>query len=457
MYENFLDFISKSANKFKEIDEPIRIISHLDSDGISSVSLLVLTLKYLNKKFIVSIIKQLTSKVLEELALESYKNIIFLDLCSTHIEEINSILKNKNIFVIDHHQIKEDKLNGILIHPNFYDIDGSSEVSSSGLTYLFCKSIYPEIKQYSYLAIVGAIGDIQEHKGFSGLNNLILEDCKENIEIKQGLRIFGTQSKPLFKALEYSTSMFIPGITGNEQAAIGFLSSLGIKLKDENGKFRKLTDLNKEEMHKLVTGIIIKRSAEKNPEDIIGNLYLLKNEPDDSALKDLREYSTLLNCCGRLHKPSLGIGVCLNDSNSKEQALELLTEYRFEIVKSLNWFYENKDNFIKGKDYFILNAGKNIRDTLIGIITTIISRSGLFGEDTIIISLANTSDNNTKISSRICGYNKEINLKEILGEICEKINCVAGGHKHAAGSLIPKDQEEGFIKETIDYFENRKL
>ena len=111
---------------------------------------------------------------------------------------------------------------------------------------------------------------------------------------------------------------------------------------------------------------------------------------------------------------------------------------------------------IKGNNYLIMNAQENIRDTLIGTITSIISKANIYRENTILISMAYTIDNNIKVSMRICnGDNSEIDLREILKEITED-KWESGGHKYACGCLIPIENEQEFINKSVDVL-NRKV
>ncbi len=346
------------------------------------------------------------------------------------------------------------------IHSNISHVNPNSsdrifQISGSGVTYLFAKNLSLENKDLAYLAVIGSIGDSQK---FQDLNKQILDDAVDTnkIEIRRGLKMFGAQTKPLYKVLQFSTDPFIPGVTGSEEGALLFMNELGIEVKD-NDRFKKLVNLNEEELKKLTTGIILKRlGSEKNPADIFSDVYLLKEEEDESFTKDAREFSTLLNCCGRLDKPSVGIGVCLNNPKFKNIANELMKEYKIELINGLNWFYNNKDKMIKGNNYLIMNAQENIRDTLIGTITSIISKANIYRENTILISMAYTIDNNIKVSMRICnGDNSEIDLREILKEITED-KWESGGHKYACGCLIPIENEQEFINKSVDVL-NRKV
>ena len=64
---------------------------------------------------------------------------------------------------------------------------------------------------------------------------------------------------------------------------------------------------NEEEIKKLVSGIILRRLSEDSPEDVLGDVYILNEEEKESPFRDAKEFSTLLNACGRLEKASLGM------------------------------------------------------------------------------------------------------------------------------------------------------
>ena len=447
---DFISIVKRGVSRFKDTNGPVRIISHLDCDGLSAAAILTRAMFNEDRPFNLSIVRSLTEDVLREIAAESYKVVVLSDLGSGSLKEINNILSEKEVFILDHHLYHQIELNKNIhfINPVACGLS-EDEISGAGVAYLFSKTLNEKNKESAYLALLGAIGDIQGNDGFKGLNAEILEDAKPKLEVKRGLRMFGAQTRPIHKVLQYSTDPFIPGITGDEGAAIGFLRDLGISLRDSNGS-RKLIHLTTDEMKKLTTAIILKRmGAEKNPEkNVIGDIYLLKSEEDESPTKDLREFSTLLNACGRLGKPSLGVGVCLGDEKSKKDALNLLKEYKKEIINSLNWFYSNRESdFIYEKDgYVIINSEENIRDTLIGTISSIISRSNLYKDGTILLSIANCLDDTLKISIRITGYKSDLDLKSILEKIVRGVTNEVGGHAFAAGAIVPQEGFERFME-----------
>lgn len=453
---NFFKKIEQAALEFKNTkkEETIRLISHLDADGICACSIIIKALNRLNRKYSVSIIHQLTEDFLKELTAESYNTYIFTDLGSGQISLINKYLKGKKIFVLDHHQLNEEDGKDIIhVNPNFYGIEGSKDISGAGVVFLFCEAIDKKNEDLAHLAIIGAIGDIQEDKGFSGVNKDILEIAVKNnkMKIEKSLRFFGITTRPLHKVLEYSTDPFIPGISGSESNAIQFLHKLNIDPKKGNN-WKTFNDLKEEEKKKLISAIILERVEEKNPEDVFGNLYLLTDEDESSPTYEAREFSTLLNACGRLNKASLGIGVCLNDKKLKKKAINNLEDYRKEIVNSLRWYGENKnsENVIEEENFIIINAKNKIPGTMIGTLASILSKSNDIN-DKYIMSLARLDSKTTKVSLRFSGK-KDVDLKKLVSEITEKIDGEAGGHKNAAGALIDTNDEESFIKEAIELF-----
>jgi len=463
-YELFKEDIQKAADAFKNIpkDEVIRVISHFDADGISSASLLVKLLNNGNRKYSISIVQHIKRETLEEFAREPYNYFIFSDIGSGVLSHIEELFKEKKIFILDHHEPEKEISNGniVLVNPHKFGIDGGIEVSGSGVVYLFSKAVDNSMEEFAHVALIGAIGDMQDRGGFTKINSEILETAidKGKIKVIRGLRLFGAQTKPLYKVLEYCTDPYIPGVSGSESGSIQFLQQLGIDPRDGKG-WKKVRHLNKEEMKSLVTGVILKRLGETDPEDVLGNVYLLREEKEDSPTKDAKEFATLLNACGRMDKASLGIGACLGDSKLKKSAIYLMSQYKKEIINSLNWYDENKaSEFItKGNGYIIINTQDKIRTTIIGTLASILSRSNN-AEDKFILSMGQLIDGMTKISLRMKMTKEDIDLRRIVMEMVNGIpNCEAGGHANAAGALIPTKMENEFIEKAKVVLERRAM
>ena len=376
--------------------------------------------------------------------------------------DIEELFKGKKVFILDHHEPEklEVKENIFFVNPHKFGIEGGLEVSGAGMAYLFARWLDPKMEGLAHIAIIGAMWHMQERNGFHRINNEILQTAvsKGKIKVIRGLRLFGAQTKPLHKVLEYCTDPYIPGVTGSESGAIQFLQHIGINPKNGNG-WKKIMHLTEDEMKSLVAGVILTRLGEKNPEDVLGNVYLLREEDHESPTKDAKEFATLLNACGRLDKASLGIGACLGDEKIKKKAIALMAEYKREIINSMRWYDKNRnsDRVIKGNGYMIINAQDQIRPTLAGTLASMVSRSNDIREK-FILSMAQIADGTTKVSLRMAGSNNGLDLRQIISEIVDGLpNCEAGGHLNAAGALITTDMEEEFISRAKNVLEKKAL
>ena len=427
-----LDSIKKFSQKFlKETEnKSILIVSHHDTDGITSAAIFASCLKRLDKKFSIKIIKQLEEKIIQELPED--KLVVFLDLASSSLEELSKL--NSPVFIIDHHDLNSKIPKNIeIINPH---LTNSEEMSASCLTYLVSKEISKENKDLANLAIIGLVGDIME-KNIGKITQTIISDS-ETI-IKKGILLYPS-TRPLNKALEYCSNPFIPGVTGNSQGAIDLLRETGIGLTQKG--YKSLIELSEEEMQKLVTAIVLRTSKSNSSLDFIGNLYLVKFF---NKLEDAREISALINACSRMGYSEIALLLCMGNKNAKEKSEKIYATYKQHIVGALN--YVNSNSLIKGKNYVIINAKENIKDTIIGTIASILSMSSTYEEGTVIVAMAYNQDK-IKVSARISGKNKEgsKNLRVILNSIIENIGGISGGHKLAAGCLISKEKEQAFIE-----------
>jgi RecJ-like exonuclease len=270
------------------------------------------------------------------------------------------------------------------------------------------------------------------------VNQLIVNDTKD-LTIKKGLTLYPA-TRSLKRTLEYSTSPYIPGVTGNGEGVIELLRETGISLQ------KNLLDLSEDEMSRLLTAITLRRTQNGNSDDIVGNLFILKFF---DTQEDVREISTLINACSRLGHHDIALLYCLQNKNAKARALSIYNEYKQELVSGLK-IAENM-NKIRGDNFVILNAKDTIKDAIIGTICSMLSSSSLYGDGTILIGMAYNGDG-TKVSARQVGENGR-NLKELMENTIVEFRdknpeavAEVGGHYHAAGCFFPKDKEESFLE-----------
>jgi len=422
------DFTKKFLEKIK--NKKIHLVSHFDTDGITSATILSKTLRRLSKQFSVKILKQLDEEQIK--LFPGDRVIILLDLGAGSLE-ILSKLKNE-IFIIDHHELtKKLPKNLHILNPHL--LTNYENLCSAELVYLISKQISNENKDFSYLAIIGMVGDTME-KEINKTRDKIIKQA--NVKIKRGLLIYPS-TRPLDKALEYSSKPFIPGVTGNSEGTFELLSEAGI---EKVGKvYKALIDLNKEEMKKLVTAVMLRLSSKEKDSGHIGNLYLIKFF---NKIEDARELSAIINACSRMGHPEIAFMMCLGNFNARKKAERIYFKYRQHIISGLRYIDQNHK--IEGREYVIINARDKIKDTLIGTMASILSFSSVYKEGTIIVTMAYNEDK-IKVSTRMAGRKSKSNrnLKNLLDSIINITGGISGGHQNAAGCTIDKAQEEEFI------------
>jgi len=440
---------------------PARIIGHDDADGLTSASIAFEALRREGISSHLTCLKRLDSTSIKELSREKYNLYIFTDCGSGKIDEIEAgITKSKDAFaiILDHHKPEKAAAENAekIAHPNphLFGIDGTKEISGAGVTYLFARALNKNNKDLAALAILGALGDIQNSEGgVQGINREILKDAVEStvIEVRHDLRLFGAHSKPLHKAIIATTEPFIPGLTANESACIQFLSDIELPVK-RNGEFIKLRDLSEEEKKRLTTALILKMIENgieiKRAENIVGEVYVLSRESEESMLRDANEFTSLLNACGRFEKYSTAIALCLGGREpAYDEALKLLEEHRSSMFTCYQWISKNLEKIEDKGKFYAFHGHNEIGETFIGTVVSLIINSQLLKENKPVIGFAYTSGNEVKVSGRATKENieKGIDLGEAMRYAAAKVGGEGGGHNIAAGAQIPKGKEEEFI------------
>ncbi|MFX1344887.1 MAG: DHH family phosphoesterase [Promethearchaeota archaeon] len=468
---------------FKERNTPINIYTHLDADGLSSGAILGKALYREKIPFQITVLRQLEKKEISKIfkKVQDYENfLIFSDFGSGQYLELQNELVNKAEFnsflILDHHipqnisnkeevklieEIYENTKNW-QINPYFYGIDGSNEISGAGLCYYFAKTLNQLNIDLSPLAIVGAIGDLQNqglNKSFLGLNTSILEDAVNSgfIEVVNDLNFPSLQ--PLNEAIAYSKELNLPGLSKDVNRSLIFLKTLGILMEDSEGNVKTLSELNKDEKQ-IISSAIIEFASIKldmEPKKIIKKLivsrYILKEEAPGSELHDANEFSKLLNACGRTHNSSLGIAIAMgNRKEIFQQSKEALNNYKQVLVQGLSWIQEN--NKIQEKDSIQYFFGEDvIPENIIGTITSMLIFEHVKGVDKSkpIFGLAKRADEDVyKVSGRAHEsiVNRGLNLSQAIRDACEQsdLDVLGGGHPPAAGTKIPIDKVDIFLE-----------
>ncbi|EPA04572.1 DHH family protein [Candidatus Nitrosarchaeum limnium BG20] len=318
LFHFFKDKISDCIKSRKSIS----VTTHIDCDGLTSGSIITKALIRAGAKCTVRTSKEFSKKVIESLKKDSREFHVITDLAGGFSKNLDESL-GENWIVLDHHQISEDeKENQNVINAWKYGIDGGTEICAGGMAYLAAMALDDKNTDLSAIAVVSALGDRQdqgERKSFIGKNYEIANIAKEEglVDIDLDLLLVGRETRPLPDALAFTSQPFIEGLTWNRDACLSLLNSSGIQLKD-GGRWRVPAELNDEEKRTVIE-TITKFTSGKNATEImselIGYTYTFPREDKRSFLRDGREFSTMLNSCGRISRSGVGIAVCMGDRN----------------------------------------------------------------------------------------------------------------------------------------------
>jgi single-stranded-DNA-specific exonuclease len=445
----FHDKISDCIKSGKNIS----VITHLDCDGITSGSIVTKSLIRSGAKCTVRTVNEFNKNLVDRMKNDSREFHIITDLGGGFAKELDSGLDD-NWIVVDHHQIPEEEFdNERVINAWKYDIDGGVEVSAGGMAYLVSNALHKENTDLAWIAVVAALGDRQdqgEKKSFSGINLDIASVAKKNgqVEIDLDILLVGRETRPLPDALAFTSHPFIEGLTWNRDACLSLLNSSGIKLKD-GSRWRVPAELTEDEKRTLLQ-TISKFTTSKNATEImnelVGYTYTLSGEDKRSFLRDAREFSTMLNSCGRIRKAGVGIAVCMGDRTKMlEEGESILLEYRTLLRTYMNTLSSERWRVVDNGKYVMVDGEGLVSENMTGAVSSLLGGSQK-NTGKIIILRTNGEDGTIKFSSRkSTGCKSEVNLGLLMRSCATKVSGVGGGHNAAAGARITKDKLDEFL------------
>lgn len=444
----------------------IHVVSHIDADGLASGSIAYEALDRAGKDVDIEFIRQLERKELERIKEADHELVWFTDLGTGQLNSLGEI----DCVITDHHepQKKEDPVTrdreNILsycqdsyleLNPHRYGIDGASELSGSGATYLVAQEL-GDNTDLSKIAIVGAVGDLQARKEgkLIGKNREILEEGISNghIEKRIDTRFYGIESRPLNKVLEYASEPVLPGLTGDEEACTNFLIDLDIPLKEED-QWRRWYDLEKEEKRRIMSTLAKRILNCGFPphyvDELVGEVYHFPGEKIGSMLHEAKEFSTLLNSCGRYGEGKVGMEICTGDRDDYfKKAKDLLKGHQKVLVDSMK--YVESIGGVNEREHLQYFHGRDsIPDTVLGTVAGMILGSGDTDRSMPMIAFTESDeDDGLKVSSRGTErlVNNGLDLSIIMSQCSDELGGEGGGHDIAAGAFIPAGKEEDFLR-----------
>ncbi len=469
--EGFLEAANEAAKVILETakkDGFILVFSHLDADGVAAAGVMGKMLYRLDARFRIRVMQWVDDKIIGEVISDKPQLVILTDFGSGYLDLLNEKIPNVKVVILDHHQINSKVVNPnfVQVNPHLFGIDGATDVSGSGVAYFAAKAVNSANVDLAPIAIVGALGDMQdkyEQRSMRSLNEIMVNDAVAAgvLKVEKDLIFFGRETRPIYKMLATTTNPFIPGLSGQETEALNFVANLGIPLKQDD-RLRALCDLTDEERKRLCTALadyLLSKGLHLEVDNLIGYIYILTKEEPNTAMRDGREFAVLLNSTGRMDRPSLGIAICMGDRKAAlEESNKILEDYRKNINKYLGWVAEKPERMRELQNIYVIYGENFINEKIIGTVSSIIV-SSLANNEKPLIAFANIEQENAaKFSGRTteAALRKGVNLGDVMRVASEAHGGKGGGHNIAAGAQVPLDKVIDFVK-TVDELVGRQL
>jgi RecJ-like exonuclease len=461
----------------------VTIIAHIDADGVSAASIASAALKGADVPQECRFIKKLDEAEIKQINELRSEGVWLVDLGSSAISKITLPI----CCVSDHHSVIEDVCDvrkrkpgqndlasfmerKVHVNPHLFGIDGGQALSGAGATYLVAKSMSSANASLAPLAIVGAVGDFQDsaNSRLVGLNRAIVQDAvsEGTIEVTRDIRIFGRESRPLARMLEYANDPALPGLTNRYMECKRFLDDIGIEQQSGN-RWRSWVDLTLEEKREITSRLAGRLlscgKGVKSIRRLIGEVYLLSEEERRTPLHDAKEFATLLNSCGRYNRAEIGLKICQGDrGDALRIADDLLRNHRDTLKNGIIWVKKKGVTKRPALQYF--HAELEIPETVVGIVAGMLLGSADPSEDKSqaeradidfkvdssvpMIAFARCVDEeNIKVSARATRelVLRGLDLSIAIRAASEKVGGSGGGHRIAAGATIPLGKEMEFL------------
>ena len=477
--------------------EEVLLASHIDADGLTSAAVASTALARAAIPHEVVFFDQLDAAELERVAATDYKTVLFTDFGSGQIDLIREHERAGSFraVIADHHQPATDGAatdesadetdetgdnespaleidTEYHLNPLLFGIDGASELSGAGASYLLARALADESgnpgqdesdlhhdaanRDLAALAVVGAVGDMQASGGeLVGANRAIVEEGVDAGVLEEGtdLAIYGKQTRPLPKLLEYAGDVPIPGVTGDENGALRFLDGLDLDFRadeDTDRTWRRWVDLTDEEKQTVASALVRRAVSRGVPAEkvnsLVGTTYVLADEEPGTELRDASEFSTLLNATARYERADVGLAVCLGDRDGAlDQARKLLTNHRRNLSEGISLVEQEGVERAEHVQWF--HAGDRIRETIVGIVAGMSLGSDGVSRDRPILAFADADEDEVKVSARAPPglVRRGLDLSAVMSEASTAVEGEGGGHDIAAGATIPAGNEEVFV------------
>jgi RecJ-like exonuclease len=407
-------------------------------------------LRYYDVPFVVEFSRPKKPEEIAELSKEEYELFIFLDQGTAQLETIHKTLlaKHRDVLIVDHHpgDVYEHP-NLAILNPHAIGLNGAKDVSASSASYALVENLDTHFRSLLVAALVGAIGDRQEFfSGFTGVNDVLYKRAADLglVETREGLRLVGRSFRPLVETLKLSVRPYIPGVSGSLTGSREVLDEMELKHSI------LLDQISADEESALRDSLATRAGQAARSQEFFHTLWGPIHKPSSElgmVPLSLREYAALLDACGSLDKPEVGMAVFMGDKLAFQEALTILTSYQEEMLRVIVRLLEKSSSAREYQNFRALEGDDRVRVSLLGEALSLLIESGLVPVDRPVIVYAPTASGEVRVSARstpalaMAG----VNLGSALKACAQAVGGVGGGHDVAAAARIPPQKVGEFL------------
>ena len=459
--------VAEKIGEFANGGESFVIVGDRDADGQTSTAIMSAVLETLNADYTVHFTDRSRDdfeSVLDEFGRDYVY--IFTDVGSGQSDQLISIgYPDDSTIIIDHHTPKT-RFFKFELNPLHFGIDGAVEVSGAGVSYIVARNF--GLYKLSALAIVGATGDMQNTlEGFTGLNRSIIIPDLVNYgvaDVFETVKVFGRETKPLFVEMMYLSE---PKLFNDFDDAKHFLASIGLGefMKEPLNRVYDLAIGEESVYRRLLTGLY-NRFMRIAPLFLRGYFsFILKDDgirlrpaPEGTEVKDVVEFSTLLNSANRLNRLEVTRRMLLDfalsddtwESGYLSDAIRIRREMSRTLAKVIRKIENDLENRVFEWDFLVVLdltgiAPPNTTGTIAQMLMHLINPD----YDKPVLSYTYSAGGVIKFSMREPRilFIRGLNLADAVSEAVTKFGGVGGGHAPACGGFITDDAFSDFLRE----------
>jgi len=439
----FLESVRKGVNALRELKGHGVLVTHHDTDGMTSGYILKTLMERLGLDFDVHVVPFISS-VVDTLPDQDYDYYVFSDIGAGQQKILEErIGTDKPVIIFDHHpyEYRSDKY--VVVNPVDYGYDSQSDLCAAGLAYIAYRTALGFDEKMLWIGITGTIGDVQDaDNNIKGLNReVLLHDAEKRSDFiyydEYVLRAPKLFIVPVWYTVTYNYILKLPGYYLNRNATVQKLSSIGVPpLK----KYYELDISEKTRFHNWIKLTLKEHGIDQTGK--FGEFINSKYWPSDECFNEdacfilyhARTFAQYINMAARIGKFEDVFRVF--DTMDASRLLEIEMETR-ELRSRINSVVQTSD-VIHTPMGDILVIDKDIPPEFSGLVANMISNNK------VGIALIKAKGY-YKVSGRASGE-APYNIGEMFREVSLKLGTDGGGHESAGGMVLPEDKLDDFLE-----------